>query len=147
MIAGTVIASTIHEWGHFAGARLSGSVSPVFEAPKRHFFLFDFPMDQNDTRQFLWMSWGGIAAPWVAVLGVLLFVPLGTTSGLVLLATLFSKAVAVAAFEVPITRAAAAGGAPAAELGKAAAAGALPRSRRVGLWAGAGLFALLWLAS
>ena len=67
LVAGYVIPSAVHEWGHFAGARLSGSVSPVLEEPKRHYFMFDFPMDQTDIQQFAWMSWGGILAPWLLV--------------------------------------------------------------------------------
>ncbi len=146
VVAAFVIASTIHEWGHFAGARLSGAVSPVFEAPRRHFFLFDFPMDQNDTRQFVWMSWGGILAPWLAVLFVLAFVPLGILSGKVLLATFVMKAVATAVFEGPVVMAAARSGDPAGELGKQVRAGGLPRGRRVGTMVGAAFFVLLWIA-
>ncbi len=147
LVAGYVIPSVVHEWGHFAGARLSGAVSPVLEEPRRHFFLFDFKMDLNDTRQFVWMSWGGILAPWLPVVVVLAFVPLGLLSAQVLLATLIFRAVAVAAFEVPIVRRAAESGNPAAELGKQVAAQGLPRSRNVGALVGAACFALLWLAA
>jgi hypothetical protein len=146
LVAGFVIPSTIHEWGHFAGARLVGGVSPVFEEPRRHFFMFEFVMDRNDTRQFLWMSWGGILAPWVAVVLALIFVPLGIVSGAVLLATLVSKAVSVAVFEVPVALRTRRSGEPGAELGKQAMGGGLPRSRRVGAAVGAACLALLWLA-
>lgn len=147
LVAGFVIASTVHEWGHFAGARITGSVSPVFEAPKRHFFLFDFPMDQNDVHQFTWMSWGGILAPWIPVVLVAIFVPLDQTSGAVLLATLVFKAVAIAGFEVPVVLRTARSGEPGAELGRRAREGGLPRSRRVGAVVGAACFALLWLVA
>ena len=147
VVAGFVIPSTVHEWGHFLGARLSGATSPVFEAPKRHYFLFDFPIAENDLRQFAWMSWGGILAPWLPVLLALLLVPSGAIGGHVLLATLVFKAVAVAAFEVPVVRAAVANGDPAGELGRRVQAGALPRSRNIGAAAGLALFALLWLAA
>jgi len=147
LVAGFVIASTIHEWGHFAGARLSGAVSPVLEEPKQHFFMFDFALDQNDARQFLWMSWGGILAPWVAVLLVAVAVPASLLSGAVLIATLVSKAVAVAVFEVPIALATERGGEPGAELTKQAVGGGLPRSRRVGAVAGLACFALIWLVA
>jgi hypothetical protein len=147
LVLAYILSSTIHEWGHFTGARLSGSVSPVFEAPKRHFFMFNFPIDQNDTRQFLWMSWGGILAPWVAVLLALIFVPLALTSGAVLVATLISRAVAVSAFEVPVARGTAVSGDPGGELGKATKGGGLPWSRKVGYAAGAASFVLIWIAT
>lgn len=146
IVAGFVIASTIHEWGHFTGARLSGSVSPVFDEAKGHFFMFNFPFDQNDTRQFTWMSWGGILAPWVAVVLAGIFVPLSLLGGKVLFATLVMKAAAASIFEVPIVLAAGRSNAPEAELGKNVAAGTLPRSRNVGVAVGAACFALLWMA-
>ena len=146
VVAAFVIASTTHEWGHFAGARLSGSVSPVLDEARGHFFMFNFPMDQNDTDQFTWMSWGGILAPSLVVVLALIFVPLGLLSGKVLVATLVMKAVATAVFEVPIVQAAAESGEPAAELGKSVAAGTLPRSRKVGAVVGAVFFVLLWMA-
>ncbi len=147
VVAGYVLSSVIHEWGHFSGARLSGAVSPVLEEPKRHFFMFDFPMDQNDTNQFVWMSWGGILAPWALVLLVLLLVPLSLTSGAALLATLIYRAVAVWIFESPVARRAAVSGEPGAELGKQLAAGALARGRNVGAMVGAACFVLLWMAA
>ncbi len=147
LIAGFVIPSTIHEWGHFAGARLSRSVSPVLEEPKRHFFMFDFPMDQNDVRQFMWMSWGGILAPWGLVVLTPIFVPLGMTSGAVLFATIVSRAVAASAFEVPVVLRTGRSGNPGAQLAKQATGGGLPRSRRVGAAVGAACFALVWIVA
>ena len=88
VIAGTVISSTLHEWGHFTGARLSSAPSPVLEEPRNHFFMFDFKMADADVRQFTWMSWGGILVPWVLVLGAAILVPLELTSGAALFATL-----------------------------------------------------------
>jgi hypothetical protein len=146
LVAGFVISSTIHEWGHFAGARFVGSVSPVFEEPKRHFFMFDFPMNQNDTHQFVWMSWGGILAPWIAVVLVAISVPLALTGGAVLLATLVSKAVSVAVFEVPVVLRTERSGDPGAELGKRATEGGLTTGRRVGALVGVACFALIWIA-
>jgi hypothetical protein len=146
LVAGTVIPSVVHEWGHFLGARASGAASPVFEEPRRHFFLFDFPMDQNDTRQFTWMSWGGIVAPWLVVLLAAVFVPLHAAGAMVLLATLVARAVSVAGFEVPVTMHAARSGQPGAELGQALQAGGLDRSRKIGFAVGVACFALLWLA-
>ncbi len=145
LVAAYVLHSTIHEWGHFLGARLSGAVSPVFEAPKRHFFLFDFPLDQNDTRQFLWMSWGGILAPCVTIVVLAVSLPWILPTA-VLLATLVAKAIGTALFEVPVALRTRAGGEPGAELGKQTMAGALDRGRNIGALAGAAFFAVAWLA-
>jgi len=143
LIAAFVLQSTLHEWGHFAGARLAGAESPVLEEPRKHFFMFDFAMDKNDLRQFLWMSWGGILAPWAVALLVAAALPLSILSVQVLLATLVMKAVGVAIFEVPIARAAAQSGEPGAELAKQVAAGGLTRGRNIGTVVGLALFALL----
>ncbi len=147
LVAGFVITSTVPEWGHFTGARLTGAKSPVLEEPRRHFFMFDFPMDQNDTRQFVWMSWGGILAPWLPVVLVLGLVPLGITSAAVLFATLLARAVSIAVFEAPVVLRAERSGNPGAELGKQVASGGLKRGRQVGTAVGAACFALIWLAS
>lgn len=144
-VAAYVIASTIHEWGHFTGARLSGAASPVLDAPRRHFFMFDFKMDENDLRQFTWMSWGGILAPWLAVVLALIFVPLSTLSGAVLVSTLVAKAAGAGLFEVPIVTAAGASGDPGGELSKATMSGSLTRAGKNGNLVGLAFFALVWL--
>ena len=147
LVAAYVISPTVHEWGHFAGARLSGAKSPVFEAPKRHFFLFDFPIAENDTQQFIWMSWGGILAPWLPVVLTLAFVPLGLTSGAALLAGFVYKAVSIAGFELPVVRRVTEGKEPGAALGERVQEGGLVFGRKIGLASGLALFSLLWLAA
>ena len=74
----------------------------MLEKPVNYFFMFDFKFDTSDTRQFLWMSWGGILAPWLAVIGLLLFVPIDSLSRLALLAVLAANAARASLFEVPI---------------------------------------------
>jgi len=139
VIAGYVIANTLHEWGHFAGARLSGSVARVLEKPVRHFFMFDFSFDRNDSRQFQWMSWGGILVPWLLVVLTGLLVPIDNASRAMLLAVFVTRAVQISAFEVPVVRRAARGGDPRVELGRELQTG-FARSRYVGLAAGALVF-------
>lgn len=142
VIAGFVISSILHEWGHFAGARLSGSVSPVLEKPVRYVFMFNFSFEKNDTRQFLWMSWGGILVPWALALLTLLWVPIDTASRALLLATFVTRAVQISMFEVPVVMRARNGGEPRAELGRQLEGGFL-RGRYVGLAVGA----LVWLVA
>jgi hypothetical protein len=142
-IAAVVLASIVHEWGHFAGARFAGAEAPVFEKPVRYFFLFDFPFDRNDRRQFLWMSWGGILAPWALVLLAGLCVPIDNASRALLLAAFVARAVQIGIFEVPVALRTARGGEPRAELVRRLKARGLVSARWIGLAAGA----LVWLAS
>jgi len=143
VIAGTVLASTLHEWGHFAGARASGAPSPVLDKPRNYFFMFEFKMAEADLRQFGWMSWGGILTPWVLVVLALVFVPVDLTSGAVVVATLVARAVTASVFEVPIVREANECGDHRAAFGRGVEAG-LEHSGRVGLVVGLVVFAVLW---
>lgn len=143
VIAAAVLANLVHEWGHYAGARLAGAEAPVFEKPVRYFFLFNFLFDRNDRRQFLWMSWGGILAPWALVGLAPLCVPIDNASRALLLAALVARAVQIAVFEVPVALNTARGAEPRAELGRQLKAGGLVRGRWIGLAAGA----LVWLAA
>jgi len=143
LITGTVLASTLHEWGHYTGARLSGAVAPVRKKPARYFFMFDFPFDRNDERQFIWMSLGGILVPWILVLLAPLLVPIDTASRAMLFAVLVTRAVQVSVFEVPVVVRTQNGGDPRTELGRQLKDGFLAKSRYAGLAVGA----LVWLAA
>ncbi len=96
-----VLAFLTHEWGHFAGARLGGAVSPVLKEP-RSFFMFSFTHELNSRRQFLMMSAGGPLGNWFLVLLAFLLLPLETLSQATLLATIAAIAVNVSVFELPI---------------------------------------------
>ena len=100
--AATVMASIIHEWGHFAGAKLSGSIAPVLKKPARFYFMFNFDMENNSSDQFLAMSLGGIIANWALVVLMLVLIPLTNFGAAFLVAVLVAKAVNVSFFEVPI---------------------------------------------
>jgi hypothetical protein len=142
VIAGFVISSTLHEWGHFAGARLSGAVSPVLEKPVRYFFMFNFSFEKNDKSQFLWMSWGGILVPWALALLTLFLIPIDTASRALLLATFVTRAVQVSMFEVPVVMRTRDGGDPREELGRQLEIGFVR-----GRWVGVAVGALVFLAA
>jgi len=111
-----VISSIGHEWGHFSGARLSGAISPVPKKPSRLYFMFRFDLEQNSTRQFLWMSWGGLLGSWSLVLMALILVPLDSWASAMLISVLLGRAVNATAFEYPIIQRAGAGVPPAEAL-------------------------------
>jgi hypothetical protein len=142
VIAATVIASTLHEWGHFTGARLAGAVSPVLKKPARYFFMFNFPFESNDKRQFLWMSLGGIIVPWLLVLLTPLLLPIDNPSRAMLLAVFVTRAVQVTAFELPVVLRTQSGGDPREELGRELENG-FRKSRYVGVAVGA----VVWLVA
>jgi hypothetical protein len=143
LVAAAVVTGVVHEWAHYAGARLAGAAARVFEEPVRYFFLFDFCFERNDRRQFLWMSWGGILAPWLLVLLTALCVPIDNASRAMLVAAFVARAVQIGVFEVPVALRTAQGAEPRAELGRRVKAGGLVHARWLGLAAGA----LVWLAA
>ena len=139
-LAGTVMASIFHEWGHFAGAKMAGAIAPVRKKAVSFYFMFEFDMDNNSARQFLWMSAGGISANWLLAIAAAILVPLDTYAGAGLFAVLVGKAVNVSYFEVPIFLRTQETGNPKNEL--------QTQLDTVGLrqWPGLIVGALLWLA-
>ena len=101
LFVGITISSIAHEWGHFSGARMSGSASPVMKKPVS-FFMFTFKDDVNSREQFLVMSMGGPIANWILVVSLFFLLPLETWSQALLLATTFAIAVSVCVFELPV---------------------------------------------
>ena len=60
LLVGAATAGVLHEWGHFAGARLAGGHAPL--KPIGGLFpIFDFDSQNNDARAFDWMSIGGMS--------------------------------------------------------------------------------------
>lgn len=135
VIGAWLISSTLHEWGHLAGARISGARSPMLAEPVRHFFVFDFKTKENDVRQFIWMSWGGILVPWVLVALAMYAVPLTSIGGVVFLGTFIARAVSVSVFEVPVVRRVERSGDPIRELERQLGSGFV-KSRYAGAVAG-----------
>ena len=143
VVAGTIIASILHEWGHFLGARLSGSNAPLLEKTFS-FFFFNFKDEGNTKSQFLQMSLGGPLANWSLVIGVFLLLPLETWSQILLIATMLSIAVSVSIFEVPIMLRLKDGEPSVIIQKRLEEAGSKPRN--IGIVAGA-LGALFWILS
>jgi hypothetical protein len=101
-IASMVLSSIFHEWGHYAGAALSGSSIKIADQPSGYFFFLGFNPKANSTRQALWMTWGGLSGSWLLVLAVVLLIPMDSWISAVLLATAIGRAVNASIFEMPI---------------------------------------------
>ena len=101
VLAGAAMCFLVHEWGHFAAARLAGAVSPVLKEPSS-FFMFSFKQEASSRRQFLGMSLGGPTANWLFAGLLFLLLPLSTAPQVILLATSVGVAVNVSVFELPI---------------------------------------------
>ena len=140
IFAGVILAYIFHEWGHFAGARISGAVSPVAKKPVS-FFMFNFKDELNTREQFLSMSAGGPFANWGLFVLIFTLLPLNTWSQAMLLATTFAIAVSVSVFEFPVINAVMYGEKPAETINKRQReSGNTPRT--VGIIAGAALWLL-----
>lgn len=102
LLVGVATGALVHEWGHFAGARLAGGHAPL--KPFRSFLpLYDFDYAGNDARSFLWMSYGGNLAHASLVLIYLLFVhSSGRVGTAALVAGAFGFAVFSSLVELPV---------------------------------------------
>ena len=141
IVAGTIVASILHEWGHFLGAKLSGSNAPLLEKTFS-FFFFNFKDEGNTKGQFLKMSLGGPIANWSLVVAFFFLLPLETWSQVLFLATLLSIAVSVSIFEVPVLLRIREGEPSVIIQKRLEEAGSSPRN--IGILAGA-LGALFWI--
>lgn len=115
-LAGFVLGTLVHEWGHFLGARFAGASYTIPGKPG--LFLFNFDFARNSAGQFLTMSYGGQLGGALAVLLLWLAVPTDTAGRTMLVAAAGGAAVFAAAIEWPVIRAVRAGGQPGAELGR-----------------------------
>ena len=138
--AASIMASIFHEWGHFAGARLAKSYSPMVTNPLGT-FIFGFNFKKNTARQFLFMSMGGPLANILLVVLVLLAVPVVNAGSAMLLAVVVARLVSVLVFEVPIILRVMKGGEPEAELEHGQADGSGDRGQVLGYATGL----LVWI--
>jgi hypothetical protein len=108
LLVGAATAALLHEWGHFAGARLSGGHAPL--KPVAGFFpIFDFDYKNNDARAFDWMSLGGNLGDICVVLFFFFALPMTSPGAAALVAGAFGFAVFAGAIEFPVIRKARAG--------------------------------------
>ena len=115
-LAGVVVSNIIHEWFHLLGAVFTNARYTVPD--KLGLFLYDWDFAQNNTRQFLVMSFAGTVGGILAV--VLLFnaVPADTLGRAALLAGAAASFVFAAFIEWPVIRRTRRTGKPLQELSK-----------------------------
>ncbi len=102
LIAGWSITGLLHEWGHYAGAKLAGSIAPRVRLPGFSFFRYNFDLEKNSIGQFAAMSLGGNVAHWGVVAAALLLVPTTTTSQATFVGATVAFAVFASVIEWPI---------------------------------------------
>jgi hypothetical protein len=101
LLVGAALGALAHEWGHFAGARLSGGTAPL--APARGFLpLFNFDFQRSDPGHFQAMSVGGNLAHWSVVLAIAVGLAIDAPGRVALLSGSFGFAVFASLTEFPV---------------------------------------------
>lgn len=114
--AGFVFGTLVHEWCHFAGARLSGA---RYTVPSRFgLFVFEYDFRNNGLSQFFAMSYGGQAGSALAVLLLAIALPTDTAGRAMLLAACVGAGVFGAMIEWPVLARTRRSGDPVGELAK-----------------------------
>jgi hypothetical protein len=114
VLCGLGLSHIIHEWCHYAGARLSRSVHTL--KPQTHPLFFDFDLEANSSRQFLCLSFGGLAGN-LLLLALLLYFPnTGSIVMSALLGAVVGQFVFVLILELPVSVEVIAGKAPLAAI-------------------------------
>ncbi|MFT7685630.1 MAG: hypothetical protein ACI9FB_000973 [Candidatus Azotimanducaceae bacterium] len=140
LISGSYLARTFHEWGHFIGARVSKSRSPIVRIPEEE-FIFGFDMVRNSSSQFLSMSLGGPLGNLALIALVFFCIPLDSIGRAALFAMVVGKLVSVLVFEGPIILRSFQGGNPQEELDRQLGNGSQDRGQVFGYI----VMTLLWV--
>ncbi len=102
LVAGWLITSVFHEWGHYAGAKLAGAVAPRVKPPGFSLFRYRFDLERNSLWQFTAMSLGGNVAHWGVFAAAFLLLPMATLAQSGFVAATFAFAVFASVIEWPI---------------------------------------------
>ena len=99
---GLALGAIFHEWGHYIGARASGGKVTLIAPRGLSIFRFMFDFEENDRRQFHWMTYGGWIAHWGIVILLALFIPLDTSNRVALISAAAAFAFFAMAIELPV---------------------------------------------
>ena len=89
ILVGLLLASLFHEWGHYSGAIAANAKACRVEPQLGSFFRFDFDYQENDHRQFHWMTYGGHIFHWGILIILLIALPLDSLSRIALVGSVF----------------------------------------------------------
>ena len=102
LIAGWLIASLLHEWGHYFGAKVANSRAPRMTFPGFLFVRYNFDLEQNSLAQFTSMSVAGSIAHWGVFVAALLLFPMTSLAQTAFVSATFAFAVFASIIEWPI---------------------------------------------
>lgn len=100
-LCGLVFSHIIHEWCHYGGARLARSSLRL--KPRIHPLFFDFDLQANTARQFLWLSLGGLAGNFLLLALLVAYHTNGNIVTTGLLAAVLGQLVFVVMLELPVS--------------------------------------------
>jgi hypothetical protein len=116
ILAGITIATLVHEWFHYLGARYCGA---HFDIPARQgLFIYDWDFTSNSVRQFLIMSIAGSVGGFLAVILLWNAVPADSWGRAMLRGAAVASIIYAALIEWPVIRRIRSGGDPLTELSK-----------------------------
>ena len=102
LIAGWLIASLFHEWGHYFGAKIVKSRAPRMTLPGLLFFRYNFDLERNSLAQFTSMSVAGSLAHWGVFVAAVLLLPMTSLAQTAFVSATFAFAVFGSIVEWPI---------------------------------------------
>jgi len=116
LVAGVVLSTMIHEWGHLAGARFAKARYSIPDS--LGLFVFNYDFRSNSVSQFLSMSYGGQIGGALAIVLIWLSIPFDTAGRAMLFSASIGAFVFAAMIEWPVLAGTRKGGNPAQELGR-----------------------------
>lgn len=99
---GLILAAIWHEWGHYLGTRFAGGKAKLMAPRGLSLLRFDFDYEENDRRQFHWMTYGGWIAQWGLVVLLLILIPMDSSNRVALVSAAVAFAVFANAIEIPV---------------------------------------------
>ena len=100
-LCGLAFSHIIHEWCHYAGARLAKSTLAL--KPRVHPLFFDFDLEANTSRQFLCLSLGGLIGNLLLLAAIISYAAPGSIVSTSLLAAVLGQFVFVLMLELPVS--------------------------------------------
>ena len=100
-LCGLAFSHIIHEWCHYAGARLAKSTLTL--KPRVHPLFFDFDLEANTSRQFLCLSLGGLTGNLLLLALLIFYNAPGSIVSISLLAAVLGQLVFVLLLELPVS--------------------------------------------